>query len=113
MIEQASIQAVSVGGQTVLEVAGEVDLVSSPAVHQAVVSLIERGESDLILDLRGVTFMDSSGLNVLAGAARRLGTSAVLVVGCPPNLQRLLKLSGLEAVLRMYDTVEAAVEDLP
>lgn len=100
------------GGRPVVEVTGEVDLASSPALRQAIASQIESGHTELILDLGEVTFMDSSGLNVLAGAARRLGPKGVLIAGCRPNIRRLFELSGLGAVFRMYESVEAAMNDV-
>lgn len=113
MIEQASIHVNTVGERSVVEVAGELDLATSPALREAIDSVLEEGHPDLIVDLGGVTFMDSSAINVLAAAAKRLGPSEVRIAGCRPNLLRLFELSGLDAVLRMYDTVGAALGDAP
>ncbi len=48
-----------------LELAGELDLVTAPALEAAVQRVRDDGASELVLDLRGVVFMDSSGLRTV------------------------------------------------
>ncbi|WP_373295941.1 STAS domain-containing protein [Streptomyces roseolilacinus] len=59
------------GAWTVLRVFGELDLVSSPVVRRRVHDVVADGRHDVVLDLSGVRFCDSSGVGVLI-AARRL-----------------------------------------
>ncbi len=59
------------GAWTVLHVSGELDLVSSPVVRQHVHDAVAAGRHDVVLDLSGVQFCDSSGVGVLI-ASRRL-----------------------------------------
>ncbi|WP_158791061.1 STAS domain-containing protein, partial [Streptomyces sp. NRRL WC-3549] len=59
------------GAWTVLRIRGELDLASSPAVRRSVHGAVAEGRHDVVLDLSGVFFCDSSGVNVLI-AARRL-----------------------------------------
>ncbi|MEU0127702.1 MULTISPECIES: STAS domain-containing protein [unclassified Streptomyces] len=56
---------------TVLRIRGELDLVSSPVVRQSVHEAVADGRHHVVLDLSGVLFCDSSGVNVLI-ASRRL-----------------------------------------
>jgi anti-anti-sigma factor len=58
-------------GWTVVTVAGEMDLVTSPTVRQHVHNAVADGQRHIVLDLAGVRFCDSSGVGVLI-AARRL-----------------------------------------
>lgn len=109
MDEQASVKVTTVMGRSVVEVSGELDLSTSPALRDAISSVEAEGRGDLIIDFGGVTFLDSSGINVLAGAVKRLGPASVLIIGCRPNIKRLFELSGLSAVLRLYDTVDSAI----
>lgn len=109
MIEQASVKVTAVGDRSVVEVQGELDLSTSPSLREAISSVEAEGRPDLMVDFGGVTFVDSSGLNVLAGAVKRLGPSSVVVVGCQPNIKRLFELSGLSNVLCFYDTIESAL----
>lgn len=60
--------------------------------------------------LSAVSFCDSVGLDVLLWAWRQAeGAGSVLVPACvPPNLQRMLSMTGVDSVLRVYDTVAEA-----
>src|SRR5689334_22444154 len=49
----------------VLAVSGEIDVFTAPLFKQAVVNLVSAGHRHLFLDLRAVTFMDSSGFGAL------------------------------------------------
>ncbi|TXS55648.1 STAS domain-containing protein [Streptomyces sp. t39] len=77
------------GSWTVLHVSGELDLVSSPVVRQRVHDAVAAGHRDVVLDLSGVHFCDSSGVGVLV-AARRLMRS------CQGRLRLVLPAHGAE-----------------
>jgi len=49
---------------------GDVDLSSGQAVRDAVCEALDEGAREVVLDLSGVTLLDSSGLNALLNAAR-------------------------------------------
>ena len=61
-----------------LTLRGELDLGSAPRVEQA---LAEAGDAEVLLDLRGLTFMDSTGVRVLLEAAARGGLRVIAPVG--------------------------------
>ncbi|WP_326699199.1 STAS domain-containing protein [Streptomyces sp. NBC_01754] len=77
------------GVWTVLRIRGELDLASSPVVRQSVHGAVAEGRHDVVLDLSGVFFCDSSGVNVLI-AARRLMKS------CGGRLRLILPARGAE-----------------
>src|SRR5207247_8076321 len=59
------------GDWAILEVKGEVDLYTSPQLREGLAALIDRGERQILVDLTGVDFMDSSGLGVLVASLKR------------------------------------------
>lgn len=63
-------------GWVVVTVAGEMDLISSPAVRQKVHDAVAEGRRSLVLDLADVRFCDSSGVGVLIGARRLMRSCA-------------------------------------
>src|SRR3954452_1093473 len=74
---------------------GELDLASAPRVQRTVEPLCAHGVDRLILDLRGVRFIDSSGLNLLLrldAGARADGYELALVHG-DRNVRRLFELT--------------------
>ena len=62
--------------------------------------------SKVVLDTSGVSFADSSFLNLLILAHQ---AATLFVVGPGPQLQRLFEISGVDALLRVRATVEEAV----
>ncbi|CQR59514.1 STAS domain-containing protein [Streptomyces leeuwenhoekii] len=103
------------GPLTVVTVAGEADLYTAPGLRTAALELIEQGRHHLIMDLSQVTFCDSAGLSALIGlwhAAQDVGGSFVLAA-VPDRLQRMLKLTGLDAILATHPTTGEALAAHP
>lgn len=100
-------------GAAVVHVAGELDMASSPELTDHVDGMGLGPAAVLVVDLGGVTFLDSSGLNSLVALRRtvmdlqgRLG----LVAG--ERTLRLLQVTNMDDVFAMYDSVELALDDL-
>ena len=97
-------------GAVVLAVQGELDLASSAALEEELDRVRERGEL-VILDLRELDFMDSTGLSVLVKAHQRAeetGGRFGLVRG-RPQVQRLLTLTGVASRIEMADSPEELI----
>jgi anti-sigma B factor antagonist len=52
------------GGDAELTLVGELDMATVPRVEQAVAAVLEQGARSLVVDLSGITFVDSSGLRM-------------------------------------------------
>jgi len=88
----------------VLRIAGEVDVYSAPQLRERVIQLLADGIPHIIADLRGVDFLDSTGLGALVGSLKRLreqGGSLKLATGAGriPQLFRLILQSRFHAEL--------------
>ena len=86
------------------------DYLTEPMFRTQLKELIARGDRFIVLDLAGVSFCDSAGLNVLLGVWRQADAGgAVLVLACvPESLRRILQMTGVDHVLRVFDTVADA-----
>jgi anti-anti-sigma factor len=85
---------------TVVEVTGEIDIDTAPRMREALDAALEIGDP-VVIDMHGVTFMDSTGFGVLVLVnlrATRTGTPVTLRA-VPDRIRNLLGLLGLEAVL--------------
>jgi anti-sigma B factor antagonist len=83
-----------------LPVVGVVDFVSAPEVQRAGVGLLsEPGVTGLVIDLAGVTFIDSSGLSVLVYLKGRCDERKIglALTGLPPRARALIDSLGLSA----------------
>jgi anti-anti-sigma factor len=98
------------GRVAVLGVAGEIDLLSAPEFEEAVDAVLAAGPEKLVVDLRGVTFFCSAGLQVLAAAHRGLAERALRVVSDSPVTSGPLKTTGLDTWIGIHPTVDEALE---
>lgn len=99
------------GRAVIVAVAGELDLASSPELEEELDRVWESDPEQLVIDLRRLEFMDSTGLSIIVGAHQRLaehGRSLTLVKGSP-QVQRLLDLTGVAERLQLVDTPEEVV----
>jgi anti-sigma B factor antagonist len=85
----------------VLTVRGEVDLASAPKLAAAITELMDRGYTNVAVDLGSVEFIDSSGLGVLVGSLRRLREDGgdLVLRAASPAVTRILELTGLDGLL--------------
>jgi anti-anti-sigma factor len=83
------------GGGTRLTLRGELDLGSAAELEQA---LAEAG-GDVLLDLRGLTFMDSTGVRVLLETAERLGPGLRIVPPASGEAHVTIEQTGIAPLL--------------
>jgi anti-sigma B factor antagonist len=89
----------------VISVSGELDLASSPALEEELDRVAHSDAKVVIVDLRNLEFMDSTGLSVLVRAHQRAeedGRRLGLVNGSQ-QVQRLLSLTGVADRLTLAD----------
>jgi anti-sigma B factor antagonist len=89
------------GRQPTLVVSGEIDLVSSASLQAAIDEALAEGATSLEFDFSQVSFMDSTGLGILANASDRTieAGGSVRVRGASPTVVRLLEVSRLDSVI--------------
>jgi anti-sigma B factor antagonist len=84
--------------RVIVEVGGELDLASAGTLQEALDNLLEVGWQSIVLDLRALSFIDSTGLSLLLETDRACGRAgaAFAIVDGSPVVARLLELTGLE-----------------
>lgn len=82
--------------RTVVALAGEIDAVNSLQLRAVLGERVD-DDHDVVMDLSGVRFIDSSGIGVLVGALRRLNAAGrqLALRGLSPSLMRVLEVTGL------------------
>jgi len=104
------------GVPVVAEIGGEIDIASAPWLREVLLLAIRRHGPAIRVDLRGVTFLDCSGVNVLLATARRawLEGGEMRVVRPSPRAWRVITLLGLQNVrtpsVRLVDEREGKRE---
>jgi anti-sigma B factor antagonist len=84
-------------------VVGELDLLTSPQLTDALNPLLDSvGPRTVVVDLTGVTFFDSSALNVLLQAQNRAAEQQIeLAIVASPMVSRVIELTGVTEHLTM------------
>jgi anti-sigma B factor antagonist len=96
----------SQGDHTIMSVAGEIDLYTAPRLHgELVTALAGGGAVQIVVDMSGVEFCDSTGMNVLLAAQRRAreGGGDIQLAGPRPAVRKVLQVTGLETVFTVLD----------
>ncbi|MBV9806354.1 MAG: STAS domain-containing protein [Solirubrobacterales bacterium] len=97
---------------TTVTISGELDLLSAPALERALERLPESEAELIIVDLRGLEFMDSTGLHLLVQAqqkAHESGRRFALIKG-GEQVQRLFELTGVTENLTIVDSPDELLE---
>jgi len=105
-----------VSGWAVVTVAGALDIYAAPTLRERLVDLLDAGDHRIVVDLDGVTFIDSTGLGVLVGTLKRIRhieAGALRIVATRDPVLHLMRMTQLDDVFGRYDSVGDAVADLP
>lgn len=95
------MQSVASGARRTLALTGEIDMLVAPELEEAIRHLCDEQASELVLDLRKVTFMDSTGLRATITAHQlcKQAGRGFAVVPAPGQVQSLFELTGLAELL--------------
>ena len=107
--QHVSLRTVEHDGALLLEVTGEVDFETVPALRDALATALSGGHARVVVDLADLQWLDSLGVGVLVAAYKRARAARVeLVLWRPSSKARaILRLSGLDQVMTVV-TDEAA-----
>jgi anti-sigma B factor antagonist len=104
-----SIETAEAGDALLVRPQGELDLATTPELERLVLGRLEEGRP-VVLDLRGLEFMDSSGVRVLVAANARSEAAGgpLRIVRPEPGspVERILAVSGIDRALPFVDDVD-------
>jgi anti-anti-sigma factor len=98
------------GAWAIVSVRGEIDVSTASSLEDALRACLA-SSGRVIIDLSGVRFMDSTGLNVLIRAQSGSAdepTHTLRLAAVPERVSKLLRLTQLDSVFPVYDSVTAA-----
>ncbi|MDD2485310.1 MAG: STAS domain-containing protein [bacterium] len=97
----------------VVEIGGEMDVFTSPAIKKKVTEVIDSGRRFIIMDLGGVTYIDSTGLGLLISILKRVREKEgdLKIVGVTKQVQKVLDITGLNKILEIKSNVGEAIKD--
>lgn len=97
----------------VVNCAGRLNMVSAPALREAITALVSAGRPRIVVNLAGVEFIDSSGLGSLIGCLKtaRQAEGNLRIAQPTKQVLTVLQLSNIDRILRPYESPEAALRD--
>lgn len=102
------------GNATIVDLAGEIDVYTSPKVKDALGELIDAGRYHLVIDLEKVRYIDSTGLGVLIGALKRVREhgGSIGIVCTNPQIKKIFEITGLVKIFAIFGDEPAAIKAL-
>jgi anti-sigma B factor antagonist len=91
---------------TIVTISGEIDLYTAPRLHSELAAVLADGmPTRIVIDMSGVEFCDSTGMNVLLSLLRRVRErDGELEIASPkPAVRKILQVTGLDAVFTLVD----------
>ncbi|GGU96964.1 anti-anti-sigma factor [Streptomyces cavourensis] len=110
MTQHLTLSTRTTAAGPVMELAGELDHHTAPRVRDALAGLALRPGQQLVVDLKGITFCDSSGLTVLIAARNHAlaADATIALAAVPERLSRILGITGLDDVFPSHPTAQDA-----
>ena len=98
-------------GVTVLAPTGRLDVAGAPALKEAIGEAVKNGPPKVVIDMEGVSFVDSTGLGSVIAALKQIRNSQGELRLAAPNQQVrvVLELTTLDRVFPYYATLEEAL----
>ncbi len=102
-----------VDSQLIVKLSGELDHHTSESLRKKIDQCYNsRNLSSIIFDLRDLKFMDSSGIGLIMGRYKicKEKSGNVSIVSTSPYINRILKMSGIYKIIRVFSTIDDAIK---
>jgi anti-sigma B factor antagonist len=105
------LSTTSQGSCAVVRVDGEIDLDNASDLSEAALAAMQEIGPSVVLDLSGVTFMDSTGLKVLLAVHKRaeLAGGRLVLAGPTRSVNRVVTITGFDQMFTVCEDVVAAL----
>jgi len=108
------IEANEIDDITIMVIDGMLTIGSEEEFSEAIDQQIARGRNKVVLDMTKVKYIDSLGIGQIAGVFTRLEEAggSLALARSNDKIKELLRLTGLQHHIKVYTTVEEAIQDL-
>ena len=103
----------TIGENLIIKLEGELDHHSSEEIRRKIDSeYYNKNLKNLVLDLDGLKFMDSSGIGLIMGRYKNCKeqNGSISIVNINPKIGRIVEMSGLKEIVPIYTTIEEAIK---
>jgi anti-sigma B factor antagonist len=98
-------------GIEVVDVEGEIDIYTAPRLRDLLIDLVSKNNYQLIVNMKKVEFLDSTGLGVLIGGLKRVRAhdGSLDLVCTRERILKIFRITGLTKVFGIHETVDQAI----
>lgn len=103
---ELKVSSQSLSGQVIVTASGEIDLYTAPRLQGELAAVLAGGSPvQVLVDMSGVEFCDSTGMNVLLAAMKRAHEHGgkLSLAGPQPAVRKILQVTGLDSVFTVVD----------
>ena len=106
----SSVDTQTISDGVIVHVKGDIDFSRSPELRQSLIGVLRGGLDRLIIDLGGVSYMDSSGVAVLVEMlqTQRKRNQKLVLCNMQPKVKGIFEIARLHMVFTIVDSVEDA-----
>ncbi len=99
--------------QKIMTLKGEIDIYTATNLKEKLNTLVSEKETDVIVDLKDVTYMDSTGLGTFISALKHSNDSdsTLRLIRANSRLYRLFQVTGLDEVIDVHAIEEGGLDD--
>lgn len=99
-------------GVVIIDLAGELTLRESPAFHGCLLEMCEKPSVHLIINMRELTFIDSSGVGTFTDVFRRIkkNNGKLALVGLNKMVRSVFEITRLDRFFSIYETEQEALK---
>ena len=105
------IEIIDNNGKKIIGISGDIDMYSSPALRDELMGLVKKKALWLCVDLRSVTYIDSSGIATFVEGLKFMKAYGGKLRFCevPPSILEIFRFSKLDRVFEVYGTIDDAI----
>ncbi len=107
------IEIIDYQGIKVVALSGEIDMYTSPTLREELMGLINKRVTPLLVDLKGVSYIDSSGLATLVEMSQRLKkiSGRIRLSNMEQKVKNIFEITKLHKIFDIFDLQEQALKD--
>jgi anti-sigma B factor antagonist len=96
----------------ILDINGEIDLYNAPEIKSKITELTEQGKNDIIINLKKVSYIDSSGIGVLISSLSSLKKAggSLKIINVYDSVKKVFELTKLTSFFDIYGSEEEAMK---
>lgn len=94
-------------GVSIVAVSGEVDIYTASSLDERLSALVAEGHTRIVVDMRDVDFLDSTGLGVLVKTLKRVREQdgSLEVVASSDRILKVFRITGLDRVVTLHESM--------